>query len=122
MLIDVTKSLWFAVTLVAFAACHEDMTAEKATWETTHKAWTGRIEKMKNAHEELAAKAKGMSVPESEAALQLDKGLLDKAIDTAGTAIAEAEREVVEREDDHRGADRPGQEGGAPGRAGPRQF
>jgi hypothetical protein len=95
VLIDVTKSLWFAVTLVAFAACHEDMTAEKATWETTHKAWTGRIEKMKNAHEELAAKAKGFSVPESEAALQLDKGLLDKAIDTAGAAIAEAEHEVV---------------------------
>jgi outer membrane protein OmpA-like peptidoglycan-associated protein len=93
--IAVTKSLWFVVTLVAFAACNEDMTAEKATWETTHKAWMGRIEKMKKAHQELAAKAKGFSVPESEAALQLDKGLLDKAIGTAGTAIAEAEHEVL---------------------------
>ena len=90
-----TRTLLFAVTLFAFAACQEDMTDEKATWETTTKGWAARMEKMKKGHDELSAKVKAFTVPEGEAALAAEKAALDKALETGTGAIASGEKEVA---------------------------
>lgn len=90
-----TRSLLFAVTVFALAACQEDLTEEKATWDTTTKAWGARVEKMKKGHDELAAKVKAFTVPENEAGLLAEKALLDKAVETGTTAITAAEHEMA---------------------------
>jgi hypothetical protein len=89
-----TRSLLFAVTVFALSACQEDLTAEKTEWETSTKGWAGRIEKVKKAHEELAAKVKAFTVPEGETALVDEKAALDKSVATANTAITNAEHEL----------------------------
>ena len=90
-----TRSLLFAVTALTLVACQDDMTTEKATWETTTKGWAARIEKMKKGHAELAAKVKAFTVPETEPALVEDKAALDKAVATGTTAITNAEHEIT---------------------------
>lgn len=91
-----TKRLLFAVlSLFALTACQDDLTTEKATWETTTKSWAARVEKMKKGHAEIAAKVKAFSLPEEAAALGADKAALDKAIDTGSAAIAAAEKEMA---------------------------
>ena len=90
-----TRSLLFAVTtLFALAACQEDLTAEKAEWETATKGWAGRLEKVKKGQEELSAKVKAFTVPESEPTLVEEKAALDKSVATANTAITNAEHEL----------------------------
>ena len=90
-----TRSLLFAVTALALAACQDDMSVEKATWETTTKGWEARMDKMKKGHEELAARVKAFVVPPSEAALVADKAAVDKSIETGTTAITNAEHEMA---------------------------
>jgi hypothetical protein len=89
-----TRSLLFAVTVLALTACQEDMSTEKATWDTTTKGWAARLEKMKKGHDELAAKVKAFVVPETETALLEEKATLDKSIATGSTAITNAEHEI----------------------------
>lgn len=91
-----TRSLLFAVTtMFALAACQDDMTEEKATWDTTTKLWAARVEKMKKGHDEIAAKVKAYVVPEGEASLLADKATLDKALETGAAAIASGEKEMA---------------------------
>ena len=90
-----TRTLLFAVTFFSLAACQEDMTTEKATWETTTKAWGARMTKMKKGHEELGAKLKAFAVPGNEAGLVAEKAALDKALETGSTAITNAEHAMT---------------------------
>lgn len=90
-----TRSLLFVVTALALTACQEDMTTEKATWETTSKGWNARLEKMKKGHDDLAAKVKAFVVPETETALVEEKAAIDKSIATGSTAITNAEHEMA---------------------------
>lgn len=89
-----TRSLLFAVTALALAACQDDMTTEKATWETTTKGWAARVEKMKKGHDELSGRVKAFTVPATEATLVEEKASLDKALATGSTAITTAEHEI----------------------------
>ncbi len=90
-----TRSLLFAVTALVLVACQDDMTTEKATWDTTTRGWAARVEKMKKGHEELAARVKAFTVPQTEAALVADKAALDKSVETGTTAITNAEHEMA---------------------------
>lgn len=94
--------LVFAVTLFAFsfAACQEDMTDEKATWDATTKGWSARMDAMKKGHQELAAKVKAFALPEGDAALATDKDALDKALSTGSAAIAAGEKDVATAKSD----------------------
>lgn len=89
-----TRSLLFAVTAFALAACQEDLTTEKTAWETNTKGWAARLDKVKKGHEELAGKVKAFTVPENEPALVEEKAALDKSVATANTAITNAEHEL----------------------------
>ncbi|MDP1827047.1 MAG: hypothetical protein Q8L48_27485 [Archangium sp.] len=82
------------MSVLSFTGCPEDMSTEKATWDTTTKGWADRMDKMKKGHDELAAKVKAFTVPESEAALVADKADLTKAVETGTTAITAAEHEM----------------------------
>lgn len=90
-----TRTLLFAVTALTLVACQDDMTEEKATWDTATKTWTGRLEKMKTGHDELAVKVKAFAAPESEPALLADKAALDKSLESGTTAITNAEHELA---------------------------
>ena len=90
-----TRTLLFAVTALTLVACQDDMTEEKASWDTTTRAWATRSEKMKKAQDELAAKVKAFTVPANEPALVADKADLDKAVVSGTTAITNAEHEMA---------------------------
>lgn len=90
-----TRTLLFAVTALSLVACQEDMTEQKATWETATKGWTARLEKMKKGHDELAVKVKAFAAPENEPALVADKAALDKSVESGTTAITNAEHELA---------------------------
>lgn len=89
------RTLMFAVTALSFFSCQEDMTEQKASWETTTKGWTTRFEKVKKGHDELAAKVKDFTVPENEPALVADKTALDESVKSGTTAITAAEHELA---------------------------
>ena len=90
-----TRTLLFAVTALTLVACPEDMTTEKATWEATTAGWAARLEKTKKSQDEVSAKVKAFTVPESDAALVAVKADLDKAVMSGTTAITAAEHEVA---------------------------
>ena len=52
------RSSPFAVSMLAavvvFAACQEDLTNEKAKWDSIQKEWAGKVEKTKKGQAELA--------------------------------------------------------------------
>lgn len=89
-----TRSLLFVVTALALAACQEDLTAEKAAWQTTTTTWAARMEKVKKGHELLAARLKVFAVPETEAAIVEEKASIDQALATGATAITHAQHEI----------------------------
>jgi hypothetical protein len=89
------RTVLFAVSLCALSACQEDLTEQKATWETRTKAWATRVDALKKGHEALAAKVKAFALPGEATALQGDKAALDKALETGSAAIANAEKELA---------------------------
>lgn len=89
-----TRILLLAVTALALTGCPEDLSTEKATWDTTTKGWADRLDKMKKGHDELAGKVKAFTVPETEVALVAEKADLAKAVETGTTAITAAEHEM----------------------------
>lgn len=89
-----TRILLLALTALSFTACPEDMSTEKATWDTTTKGWADRLDKMKKGHDELSAKVKAFTVPENEAGLVAERADLAKAVETGTTAITSAEHEM----------------------------
>jgi outer membrane protein OmpA-like peptidoglycan-associated protein len=88
----------FAVSLLAavavFSACQEDLTAEKAKWETIQKEWSAKVEKTKKGQAELTEKLKVAPVPAEETELVADKAALEKAEAGIGAAIADAEKAI----------------------------
>lgn len=89
------RNVLFAVTVFAFAACQDDLTEQKASWEATTKGWAARVEKVKKGHEEIAAKAKVFALPAEASALQGEKAALDKAVEDGAKAIANMEKELA---------------------------
>ncbi len=86
------RSLLFAVTLLSFAACQDDLTAEKQTWEAATQGWAAKVDKLKKDQEALNAKMKTLVVNETDAALAADKAALDKSIETSTTVLSDAEK------------------------------
>lgn len=89
-----TRILLLAVTALALTGCPEDLSTEKATWDTTTKGWGDRMDKLKKGQDELSAKVKAFTVPESETGLVADKADLARAVETGTTAITAAEHEM----------------------------
>lgn len=87
------RSLLFAVPLFVFAACADDLTKEKQTWETTTQGWATKVEKLKKDQAALNEKMKTLVTLEGD--LAGEKDTLDKSIGTAGTAITDAEKALA---------------------------
>ncbi|MFZ5444773.1 MAG: hypothetical protein ACOZQL_32575 [Myxococcota bacterium] len=90
-----TRSLLFAVALLSFAACQDDLTEEKARWDASVKGWVERQGKVKKGHEELLAKVKDVTVPEGDAALAADKAALDKSVASATEAVKDIDHHLT---------------------------
>lgn len=86
------RSLLFAVTLLTFASCQDDLTTEKQTWETATQGWSAKVDKLKKDQAALNAKVKTLVVNDTDAALAADKAALDKSIATSTTVLSDAEK------------------------------
>jgi outer membrane protein OmpA-like peptidoglycan-associated protein len=89
-----TRSLLF-VALFAFAACQDDLTAEKAQWDTSMKDWATRQDKIKKGHAALLEKLKSVAVPEGDATLTAEKAALDKSAASCTEAVNDIEHHVA---------------------------
>ena len=94
-----TRSLPLAVSLLAavavFAACQEDLTAEKTQWDGIQKEWAAKVEKTKKAQLDLTEKLKGFEVPADETELAAEKASLEKALEGSAAAMTEAEKSMA---------------------------
>lgn len=82
------RSLLCAVTILSFAACHDDLTNEKQTWEANKVSWAAKVEKLKKDQQALDAKVKALVVQEGDA----DRAALDQTVTSATSALGEAEK------------------------------
>jgi hypothetical protein len=90
-----TRSLVFALSLISLAACQEDMTEVKASWEKSTKDWATRLETARKGQAELVARSKSFELPGADAALVSEKAAIDKGIETSGAAVTDAEQHLT---------------------------
>ncbi|MFT3712662.1 MAG: hypothetical protein QM817_33855 [Archangium sp.] len=82
------------VAVAVFSACQEDLTAEKAKWDSIQKEWSTKVEKTKKGQTELTEKLKVAAIPAEETELVAEKAALDKSAEGITTAIADAEKSI----------------------------
>jgi hypothetical protein len=90
-----TRSLVFALSMISLAACQEDMTEAKASWEKSTKEWATKLETAKKGQADLVARSKTFEMPGADAALVAEKAAIDKGIEASGAAVTDAEQHLT---------------------------
>ncbi len=85
------RSILFASTLALVAGCKDDVTKEKAAWDTTSKDFANQFDVAKKALDGLLAKAKALQVP-----ADLNGGAAQKAAVDGAVKAAEGGVKAVE--------------------------
>ncbi len=72
---------------VALTSCQDDITIEKAQWETLTKEMIGKVTGMKKGHAEMLASLAGLQLPTGNDALTLAKTAFEAKLGAQGAAI-----------------------------------
>jgi hypothetical protein len=84
----------FVIALAVCTGCADDLTDEKAKWDSIQKEWATKLEKTKKGHADLVEKLKTFNVPADEAELVAEKTSIEKSLEAGSTAIADGEKAV----------------------------